>query len=138
MSPRACALLVLLALAGCQTDSRQQILATSRSQVEMRSISTRAFDTPDRLRVLRASLAALQDLGFVIDRADDTLGTISATKLQGYVLRLTVTVRPRGARQTVVRVSGQYNMEEMADAEPFRHFFEALEQALFLNAQAID
>lgn len=138
MSLRPCALLVLLALTGCQTDSRQQILATSRSQVEMRSISTRAFDTPDRLRVLRASLAALQDLGFVIDRADDTLGTISATKLQGYVLRLTVTVRPRGVRQTVVRISGQYNMEEMADAEPFRHFFEALEQALFLNAQAID
>jgi hypothetical protein len=138
MSLRPCALLVLLALAGCQTDSRQQILATSRSQVEMRSISTRAFDTPDRLRVLRASLAALQDLGFVIDRADDTLGTISATKLQGYVLRLTVTVRPRGTSQTAVRISGQYNMEEMADAEPFRHFFEALEQALFLNAQAID
>ena len=104
----------------------------------MRSISTRAFETADRLRVLRASLAALQDLGFVVDRADDSLGTISATKLEGYVLRLTVTVRARGPRQTVVRVSGQYNMEEMADAEPFRHFFEALEQALFLNAQAID
>jgi len=26
----------------------------------------------------------------------------------------------------------------MADPEPFRHFFSALEQALFLNAQAID
>lgn len=135
---RACLLLLPLFLAGCQTDSRQQILASSRSQVEMRSISTRAFETADRLRVLRASLAALQDLGFVVDRADDSLGTISATKLEGYVLRLTVTVRARGPRQTVVRVSGQYNMEEMADAEPFRHFFEALEQALFLNAQAID
>jgi len=128
----------LLLLAACQTDSRQQILATSRSQVDMRAISTRAFDTPDQMRVLRATLAALQDLGFVIDRADDSLGTVSATKLDGYVLRVTVTVRPRGTTQTAVRISGQYNLEEMADPEPFRHFFSALEQALFLNAQAID
>ena len=135
---RALVPIVLLVLCGCQTDSRQQVLASSRSQVDMRSLSTRVFDTPDRTRVLRASLAALQDLGFVIDRADDSLGTISATKLQGYVLRVTVTVRGRGTRQVAVRISGQYNVEEVADPEPFRRFFEALEQALFLNAQAID
>jgi len=35
-------------------------------------------------------------------------------------------------------VPSQDNLEEMADPEPFRHFFSALEQALFLNAQAID
>jgi hypothetical protein len=128
----------LLSLAGCQTDSRQQVLATSRGQVEMRSISTRGFDTPDRQRVLRASLAALQDLGFVIDRADDGLGVISATKLQGYVLKLTITVRPRGQQQVVVRASGQYNQAEIADAETFNNFFRALEQALFLNAQQVD
>ncbi|MDJ0390500.1 hypothetical protein QMO56_20520 [Roseomonas sp. E05] len=90
------------------------------------------------MRVLRATLVALQDLGSVIDRADESLGTVTATKLDGYVLRVTATVRPRGKGQTAVRISGQYNMEEVADPEPFRHFFSALEQALFLNAQAID
>lgn len=129
---------MLTVLAGCQTDSRQQILASSRSQVDMRAISSRAFDTADRGVVLRASLAALQDLGFVIDRADDSLGVISATKLQGYAMRLTVTVRPRGPSQTVVRASGQYNQQEVADPESFQHFFRALEQALFLTANAVD
>jgi len=137
LGPAWCCL-ALLALTACQTDSKQQILASSRSQVEMRALSTRAFDTTDRMRVLRASLAALQDLGFVIDRADESIGAISATKLQGYSLKLTVTIRARGMAQTAVRVSGQYNMQEVADPEPFQHFFSALEQALFLNAQAVD
>ena len=139
---RAGPLGVLLAavalLAACQTDSRQQVLATSRSQVEMRSISTRAFDTPDRANVFRAVIATLQDLGFVVDRADETLGTVTATKLQGYVLRLTVTVRPRGRTQTAVRASGQYNLDAISDPAPFRQFFNALEQALFLTANEVD
>jgi hypothetical protein len=130
--------LPLVLIAGCQTDSRQQVLATSRSQVEMRSISTRAFDTADRAKVFRAVIATLQDLGFVVDRADETLGTVSATKFQGFVLRLTVTVRPRGRTQTAVRASGQYNLEAVSDAAPFQQFFNALEQALFLTANEVD
>ncbi|MFC0408683.1 hypothetical protein [Roseomonas elaeocarpi] len=127
-----------LALAGCQTDSRQQVLATDRSQVELRSISTRAFDTNDRRQVFRAVIGTFQDLGFVVDRADETLGTVSATKLQNYVLRMTVTVRARGATQVAVRASGQYNLDAISDPKPYQDFFNALEQALFLTANQID
>src|SRR4051812_21782665 len=82
-----------LPLASCQTDSRQQVLATSNSQVAQRAISTRAFETGDRGLVFRSAIATLQDLGFVVDRADDVLGTVSATRFSGSVVRLTVTVR---------------------------------------------
>jgi hypothetical protein len=132
------ACLLPLALAGCQIDSRQQVLATTRSQVEQRSISTRAFDTGERLVVFRAVIATLQDLGFLVDRADETLGTVSATKLDGYTLRLTITVRQRGPRQTLVRASGQYNLEALTDPAPFRQLYGALEQALFLAANEVD
>lgn len=127
-----------LMLSACQTDSRQQILATNRSQAEMRSISTRAFDTSDRGQVFRAIIATLQDLNFVVDRADEALGTVSATKLGGYVLKMTVTVRARGTRQVQVRASGQYDLDALSDAQPFQEFFDALSQALFLSANAVD
>lgn len=125
-------------LSACQMDSRQQVLATSNSQVAQRAISTRAFDTGDRAQVFRAVLATLQDLGFVVDRADPVLGTVSATRFGANVVRLTVTLRPAGAARTIVRASGQYNQDALSDAAPFQRLFEALSQALFLQANEID
>jgi hypothetical protein len=73
--------LALLVLCGCQTDSRQQVLLTDRSQVELRAVQTRAFDTTDRNLTVRTVIATLQDLGFVVDKADEALGTVSGTRL---------------------------------------------------------
>ena len=133
-----CAGLVLVILTACQTDSRQQLLATSESQVALRSIQTRVFDTTDREKTLRTSIATLQDLGFVIDKADADLGAVSATKLDRYMLRLTVTVRPRGQAQTLVRANAQYQDKEVNDPEPYQNFFVALERAMFLTAHQVD
>lgn len=132
------ALVLTAALSACQTDSKQQVLATDRSQVELRSIQTRAFDTTDRNQTVRTVIATLQDLGFVIDKADEQLGMVSATKLSGYALRMTITVRPRGTTQTSVRASGQYNLVAVSDAEPYQQFFAALEKAMFLTANQVD
>ncbi len=140
MTTRRAILAVCLSLpmAACQLDSRQQVLATDRSQLEQRAISTRVFDTQNRQQVFRAVIASLQDLGFVIDRADETLGTVSATKRDGYTLRMTVTTRQHGAHQTAVRASGQYGQSALSDPAPFQQFFRALEQALFLSGNPID
>ena len=132
------AALPLLLLAGCQMDSRQQVLATTNTQVAQRAISTRAFDTADKAKVFQAVIASLQDLGFVVDRADAVLGTVSATRYGGGVVRFTVTVRAGGAARTIVRASGQLNQHELSDPAPFQRFYDALSQALFLQANAID
>ena len=132
------ALLLLLALPACQTDSRQQVLFTDRSQVELRSVQTRVFDTTDRNKTVRTVIATLQDLGFVIDKADEQLGTVSATKLSGYVMRMTVTVHERGTLRTAVRASAQYNLVAVSDAAPYQQFFAALEKAMFLTAHQVD
>ena len=128
----------ILMLTGCQTDSKQQILAVTKSQVELRSFQTRAFDTTDKEKTLRTVMATLQDLSFVLDKADAILGTVSGTKLDGYQLRITVTVRPRGETQMLVRANAQYNITAVEDPEPYQQFFAALERAMFLTAHEVD
>ncbi len=128
----------VLMLAGCQTDSKQQVLAVTKSQVELRSFQTRAFDTTDKEKTLRTVMATLQDLSFVLDKADAILGTVSGTKLDGYQLRITVTVRPRGETQMLVRANAQYNITAVEDPEPYQQFFAALERAMFLTAHEVD
>ena len=128
----------ILMLAGCQTDSKQQVLAVTKSQVELRSFQTRAFDTTDKEKTLRTVMATLQDLSFVLDKADAVLGTVSGTKLDGYQLRITVTVRPRGETQMLVRANAQYNITAVEDPEPYQQFFIALEKSMFLTAHEVD
>lgn len=127
-----------LGLAGCQTDSRSQVLETSKSQVQLRAYQTRAYETTDRDKMLRTIIGTLQDLAFVVDKADATLGTVSATKLNGYALRITVTTRPRGTTQTLVRANAQYNIIPVEDPTPYQQFFEALSKAMFLEGQQVD
>jgi len=129
---------VLLSACLAQTDSRNQVLATDRSQVALRSIQTRAFDISDKHITLRSVIATLQDLGFVIEEADDVLGSVSATKLDGYDLRITVTVRPRNTRQMLVRANAQYNDMAVEDPLAYQQFFAALERSMFLTAQRVD
>lgn len=126
-----------LVLTGCQLDSRQQVLATTNTQAAQRAISTRVFDTDDRGKVFQGVLSALQDLGFVVDRADPNLGTVSATRFGAGLVRFTVTLRPGEGRRTIVRASGQLNQHELSDPAPFQRFYEALSQALFLQANEV-
>ena len=130
-------LIVLIMLISC-APSTKQVLATKGSQVKLRSIQTRAFDTTDRDKMLRTVIATLQDLGFIVDKADDVLGAVSGTKLDRYTLRMTVTVRPRGETQLIVRANAQYNITAVEDPEPYQQFFDALSKAIFLTAHQVD
>lgn len=82
-------LLAALLLPGCitqwaaefQMDSKSQILMSNSSQVRLRSIQTRVFETTDRFKIMHAAVAAMQDLYFDIDVLDEELGVISGKKL---------------------------------------------------------
>ena len=138
---RQCLALFLFVIVGCATggcqSSKAQLLATDASQVRLRSIQSRAFDLTDVQATLRTVMATLQDLGFVIDDADDTLGTVSATKLNRYALRMTVSVRRRGETQLLVRANAQYNLRAVEDPEPYQQFFDSLSKAMFLDAHEV-
>ncbi len=122
---------------GCDS-SRKQVLAAHESQVELRSMQSRIFHTTDKIRTLRTAMATLQDLGFVIDKADDVLGSVSATKLDRYVVRVTVSVRPHGEGQMLVRANAQYKLKAIEEPEPYQQFFAAFEKAMFLTAHNIE
>jgi hypothetical protein len=122
---------------GCAT-TQQRLLDSDESQVKLRSIQTRVFDTIDKEKTLRTIMATLQDLGFVLDEADNILGTVTATKLNRYALRITVSVRPRGEKQLLVRANCQYENAPVVDPVPYQQFFASLEKAMFLAAHQVD
>ena len=134
-----------LALSGCHTNSRDQVLLTTKSQVELRSFQARAFDTSDKAATLRTIISTLQDLGFVIYKADAMLWSVSATKFgksaeheQAYQLKMTVSVRERRKGRLIVRANAQFNLLAVEDPTPYQQFFSALSKALFLAANKVD
>ena len=127
-----------VALAGGCAPSTKAVMETSQSAVALRSFQQRAFDTTDKEKTMRSVIATLQDLSFVVDKADLELGTVSATKLSGYQLRITVTVRPRGDTQMLVRANAQYMDKAVEDPKPYQDFFTALEKSMFLTAHQVD
>ena len=132
-------LLIIAVVSGCATSSQQQLLATDESQVQLRSIQTRAFDTTDKEKTMRTIISTMQDLDFVIEKADYMLGSISGSKsFANQLVKMTVTVRPRGETQLLVRANAQYGIKAVETPEQYQDFFIALEKAMFLTAQQVD
>ena len=131
-------------LTGCACTPPQAVFEAG-SAVEVRSYQTRVLQAVDRDTALRAVIATLQDLGFVLDSADATLGTVTATRLAHHQVRMTVAVRQVDDRQVVVRASADYS-EPLAgkaavrieDPATYQDFFQALERSAFLAAQNVN
>jgi hypothetical protein len=130
-------LVLALAMPAC-APSTKGVMETNQSALALRSFQQRAFDTTDKEKTLRTVISTLQDLSFVVDKADLELGTVSATKLSGYQLRMTVTVRPRGETQMLVRANAQYMDKAVEEPKPYQDFFVSLEKSMFLTAQQVD
>lgn len=126
-----------LALAGCQTPKAQIVTPSQKSAVELRAMQGRMFETSDRAKTLRTVIATLQDLGYSIEKVEAGAGTVTARKLSQ--LQMTVSVFPRGGKQMIVRANAVVTTETSAnqvDAPEFYQqlFFEPLSKALFLAA----
>jgi len=130
---------MLIIIAGCATPPMEHILDLSSNQIKLRSIQTRSFDTSDKEKMMRSVMATLQDLEFVVNKADDELGIVTGTKFVGYqVLKMTVIVRPKTEKQLLVRANAQLGIKSVEKPEPYQDFFDALSKAVFLTAQNID
>lgn len=136
MNQRFSMLVLLLLVAGCAAPTG--VITQSGSQVELRQMQTRDYDTLDKRGTLRAVVATLQDLGFVIDKADYDLATISATKLQSYEIRMTVTVRERDGNRLAVRANARFNEDPITDPNAYQDFFTTLDKAMFLTLHQVD
>mgnify|MGYP000991746600 CR=1 FL=1 len=131
-------LFFVFVVSGCATTANK-VFQMDESQVKLRSMQTRAFDTTDKKLMMQTVISTMQDLDFVIDKADLVLGSVTGTKFLGYaVVTMTTTVRPRGDKQLMVRVNAQYGIKSVEDPATYQDFFTALEKALFLTAQQVD
>jgi len=102
-------------------------------------MQTRAFDTTDKKKMMQTVISTMQDLDFVIDKADVMLGAVTGTKFsRAAYITMTVTVRPRGEKQLLVRVNAQHGINAVKDAETYQDFFTTLGKSLFLTAHQVD
>jgi len=136
MTKKIAMILTCVTLSACA--SQNAAITESGSQVHTRHMQTRVYDTLDRQDTLRSVLATLQDLGFVIDTADYEMATITATKLQEYRIRMTVTVRDRDDSRLAVRANAQFNDQAIEDPHAYQDFFTVLDKAMFLTMHKVD
>jgi hypothetical protein len=113
------------------------LLAPTEAQARLRSYQSRTFEIGDRQVALRGVMGVLQDLGFIIERANDALGLVTAAKFAepnfSDIVSITVTVRPQEGKRMLVRVNAIYNNRPIEDPEVFQNFFAALERSLFVT-----
>ena len=105
---------MILGLTACAS-THQDVLGMSQTQVQMRNYQSRYFDTNNKAMVLRAVISTMQDLGFIIDKADEKLGTISGTSFT-HSSKLTASVRAINPKQIeqYVREANRF-FDEMID-----------------------
>jgi hypothetical protein len=131
------ALMGLLSLAGCAATTPANVTGAG-TQLETRQIQTRNYDTLDKPMTMRSVIATLQDLGFTIDQADAELGTITATRLHQYTMRMTVTVVKKEGDRISVRANARIGENPVTDAATYQDFFVVLDKAMFLTLHKVD
>ena len=123
---------------GCATNQKQ-IMAADLSQVALRSMQSRAFDTTDKKLMLRSVINTMQDLDFLIQDSSLDLGTVTGQKYSGMVVvKMSVMVKERNAKQLLVRANVEYGIKAVEDPKVYQDFFTALEKSVFLTAQQVD
>ncbi|ALA58301.1 hypothetical protein [Nitrospira moscoviensis] len=113
------------------------LLAPTEAQLKIRSAQTRSFEIKDRAAAIRGVIAALQDLGFIIERANESLGLVTAARFAepNYydVVSVTVTVREENPGHLMVRANAIYNNKPIEDPKIYQNFFATLERSLFVT-----
>ena len=82
----------LVALAACIPAPVPEDLRITTENMVSRQQQTRVFATEDEARVLAASSAVLQDLGFLIDESEQQLGLLVGSKMRSAINPVEVTV----------------------------------------------
>lgn len=125
------------ALSGC-VSTQERLLDSDVNALRLRSIQTRAFDTSDVDKTLRTVMLTLQDLDFVLTSGEAGIGSVTGSKWNRGLLLITVSVRPRGETQVLVRANCQIDRDLVTDPVPYQRFFAALSKAMFLEAQEVE
>ncbi|QUS55440.1 hypothetical protein [Pseudovibrio brasiliensis] len=136
----ACATILAMSFgaAGCQMNSKDNVFdIEAAEQSGLRQVQSRTFKVEDKDKTMRSVMTTMQDMGFVIGNADKDLGTVSGTKLDGYQLRMTVSVVPIVDGQMLVRANASYNNKPIDSEAAYNDYFSVLEKELKVPAQEL-
>ena len=127
----------MLLVQGCAAPQpSQDLFMPTEAQMKLRSFQSRTFEISDRRVALRGVIAALQDLGFIIERANEPLGLVTAARFAEpnnlAIVGVTVTVRPQADGRMLVRANAIYNHTPIDDPKVYQNFFAALDRSLFI------
>ena len=133
-------ILGVLLVQGCVAPQpSQDLLAPTEAQTKLRSFQTRTFDVADRKVAMRGVIAALQDLGFIIERANEPLGLVTAARFAEpdnvSVVEVTVTVRLQTGGRMMVRANAIFNHTPIDDPKVYQNFFATLDRSLFIDKE---
>jgi hypothetical protein len=137
-SPASALAVVGLLLSACTAPQPStELLAPTEAQTKLRSFQSRTFDLADRQLALRGVMGVLQDLGFIIERANEALGLVTGAKFAepnfSDVVGVTVTVRQQAEGKMLIRINAIYNNRPIEDPAVYQNFFAALERSLFVT-----
>lgn len=131
---------VSVGLGGCASPPEVEpvnLFSSAEEQMKMRNMQTRTFDVSDRTTAIRGVIQGLQDLGFIIERANEPLGIVTGARFAepNYydVVGVTVTVRSAAEGRMTIRVNALFNNEPITDPEVYRDFFATLERSFFIG-----
>ncbi len=73
-------LIITSSLVGCQTIPKDAFKLTE-SNLEMRQMQSRLFETKDEVELISSSISVLQDLGYNIENTEKEVGLVTASKM---------------------------------------------------------
>lgn len=124
---------------GCAPKPSQELFAPTEAQMKLRGFQTRTFDVKDRQVALRAVIAVLQDLGFIIERANEPLGFVTAERFAEpdyhSVVGVTVTVRSEEDGRVTIRANVIHNNKPIEDPKVYQNFFASLQRSLLITQE---
>jgi len=129
----------LFVLGGCvgSPPPTQDLLSMTEEQMKLRSFQTRDVEASSRKQAIQGVLAALQNLGFIVERVNEPLGLVTGARFAEPrytdVVGITVTIQEREKGRMTIRANAIFNNAPIEDPEVYQNFFATLERSMFVE-----
>jgi hypothetical protein len=131
-----CIFLLPFCLLACQSTA-ERATGSSSSQLKIRNVQTKNYIDVSKKQALRAVIATLQDLEFIITDADYILGSVTATKLTHNGIKISIIVQEQG-NDVSVRANARQNKFPITQKNVYHNFFLILSKSIFLVKNSVN
>ena len=157
---KTAALLLAVCLTGCALETPADLFAPTEDMLQARQRETRRYEGISEPELLSASVAVLQDMGFMLTEADTKLGVLTGTKNRtgnvfqtNQTISVTLVVRPVFDSQgqplpkshqvrvnfnrVILYTNGKSKAENLNSPELFTEFHDKLSKSVFIEGQKL-